>query len=166
MDKKGTLIFFCGKMGPGKSTLSQEIAHKTGAILLSEDEWLKAIYPEEIESFEDYIKYSARLKPLLKNHVQNILNSGISIVMDFPGNTVNQRAWFKEICKEHNLLHKLVYLEVSDNQCLEQLKKRKNTYPERAHFDTEEVFRQVNSYFQPPLEHECFNIEVVCRKNS
>ncbi len=143
MDKKGTLIFLCGKMGSGKSTLSQKIAYQTGAILLSEDEWLKAIYPDEIENFEDYLKYSSRLKPLLKRHVQNILNSGVSVVMDFPGNTVNQRAWFKDIYAEYDFPHKLIYLEASVDQCLEQLKKRRISHPERARFDTVEVFHQV-----------------------
>ena len=61
----GTLIFFCGKMGAGKSTLSHEIASKEEAILLSEDEWLKNIYSEEIVNFElsYYLHYSQ-----LKSH--------------------------------------------------------------------------------------------------
>jgi len=162
--KKVTLIFFCGKMGSGKSTLSREIADQKGALLLSEDEWLQTIYPDEIENFEDYIKYSSRLKPLLKQHVQNILNAGISVVMDFPGNTEKQRTWFKEIYAENNFPHKLIYLEASDNLCLKQLKERRNTYPERAQFDTEDVFHQVTSYFQPPSKHECFNVEMVSRE--
>jgi len=53
-------------MGAGKSTLSKEIASKEGAILLSEDEWLKTIYPDEINTFEDYIKYSSRPKSIKK----------------------------------------------------------------------------------------------------
>ena len=97
MKDKGTLIFFCGKMGAGKSTLSLEIASKERAILLSEDDWLKTLYPDEIENFEDYIQYSSRLKPLIKPHVQNILKAGISVVLDFPGNTEKQRMWFKQI---------------------------------------------------------------------
>lgn len=153
-------------MGSGKSTLSKEIASQAGAILLSEDEWLKTIYPDEIENFEDYIKYSSRLKPLLKNHVQNILNSGVSVVMDFPANTINQREWFKEIYSEYDIPHKLVYLETSDQLCLEQIKQRRRTNPERARFDTEDVFHHVNRYFQPPSENEKFNIEVVSRKNT
>ncbi len=165
MNTKGTLIFFCGKMGAGKSTLSREIASKEGAILLSEDEWLKTIYPDEIENFEDYIKYSSRLKPLIKQHVQNILNLGISVVMDFPGNTEKQRTWFKEIYTEYSFSHKLIYLEASDNLCIQQIKIRRKTNPERAQFDTEDVFHQVTSYFQPPFEHEGFNIEVVSREN-
>ena len=160
MSPKGTLIFFCGKMGAGKTTLSREIAASIGAIRLSEDEWLEALFPNEIDSFDDYIKFSARLKAILKSHVRNILNSGVSVVMDFPANTVNQRAWFKEIFSNGQIPHKLIYIDASDQICLSQIKSRRIEQPERAKFDTEEVFNQVTSYFEPPSQNEGFNLEV------
>jgi len=55
---KGTLTFFCGKMGAGKSTKASEIAQKSNAVLLSEDEWLASLYPNKISSLNDYIEYS------------------------------------------------------------------------------------------------------------
>ncbi len=163
---QGTLTFFCGKMGAGKTTKSLELAQKTDSILLSEDDWLSAIYPDEINNFSDYVKYSARLKSKLKTHVQSILNSGISVILDFPGNTKQQRTWFKEIFSEFNIPHKLVYIETDDELCLKQIEARKKNNPDRARFDNEEVFRQVTSYFQIPSEDEGFNIEVISRKNT
>ena len=153
-------------MGSGKSTLSREIASTEDTVLISEDEWLKTLYPTEIMNFEDYLKYSSRLKAIIKSHVQNILNSGVSVVMDFPGNTEKQRMWFKEIYTEYGFPHKLMYIEASDSLCMQQIKKRVKANPERAQFDTEDVFHQVTSYFQPPSEHECFTIEVVRRENA
>jgi adenylate kinase family enzyme len=166
MNKQGTLIFFCGKMGSGKSTKAIELANEYEAILFSEDEWLEALYPEEIKVLNDYIKYSSRLKSLLKKHVQNVLNSSISVVMDFPGNTYNQRAWFKEIFSEYKIPHKLYYLEVSDELCLKQIAQRRKINPNRANFNTEKVFYEVNSYFQPPTKEEGFNIQIVRRENT
>ena len=161
MNTKGTLIFFCGKMGAGKSTYAKKLANELSAVLLSEDDWLSAIYPEEITNFDDYIKYSSRLKPLLKEHVRRILNSGVSVVMDFPGNTKNQRAWFKEIFSEGHIPHKLIYLKADNQLCLKQLEQRRKSSPERSRFDTEEVFHQVTIYFQAPTGDEGFNIEIV-----
>lgn len=161
MNIKGTLIFFCGKMGAGKSTYSKNLANELNAVFLSEDDWLSAIYPEEIKNFDDYIKYSSRLKPLLKEHVRRILHLGFSVVMDFPGYTKKQRAWFKEIFSEGHIPHKLIYLKADDQLCLNRLEKRRNGSPERARFDTEVVFHQVTNYFQAPTDDEGFNIEVV-----
>lgn len=76
MSSYGTLIFFCGKMGAGKSTLSAKIAGERGGVLISEDEWLAALFPGEIKDFNDYISYSARLKPVLRSHVEQMLMAG------------------------------------------------------------------------------------------
>lgn len=161
MNVKGTLIFFCGKMGAGKSTYAKKLASELGAVFLSEDEWLAVLYPKEIKNFDDYIKYSSRLKPLLKEHVQSMLHSGISVVLDFPGNTKKQRAWFKEIFSEEQILHRLIYMKADDQLCLMRLEQRRQSLPERARFDTEEVFHRVTGYFQAPTDDEGYNIEIV-----
>jgi shikimate kinase len=44
MREKGMLIFFCGKMGAGKLTKSKLIAPEKNAVLLSQDDWLSALY--------------------------------------------------------------------------------------------------------------------------
>lgn len=163
MSSSGVLTFFCGKMGAGKSTMALSLAQRSGAVLLAEDEWLSTLYPDEIRVFDDYIKYSARLKPLLQTHVRNILKSGLSVIMDFPGNTPEQRSWFREIFSGHDIPHKLIYLELADELCLEQIAYRRESSPERAHFDTEEVFHQVTSYFSPPVVEEGFNVEIIAR---
>lgn len=72
---KGVLIFFCGKMGAGKTKKSHEIAQKRNAVLFSEDEWLASLYPNCFVSLDDYIKYSGRLKPQMKRLVQHNGNS-------------------------------------------------------------------------------------------
>ncbi len=166
MSSYGTLIFFCGKMGAGKSTLSGKIARECGAVLISEDEWLAALFPDEIKDFNDYISYSSRLKPVLRSHIEQVLLAGTSVVLDFPGNTRKQRAWFKDIYSKHGIPHELHYLSVDDEVCLKQLKQRQKEQPERAQFDTEEVFRMVTDYFEPPEESEAFNIQIVERKSA
>ncbi|MCD6006360.1 ATP-binding protein [Halomonas sp. IOP_6] len=124
MSSYGTLIFFCGKMGAGKSTLSVSIARERGAVLLSEDDWLAILFPGEINDFNDYISYSSRLKPLLRKHVEQILLAGTTVVLDFPGNTRKQRAWFKDIYSQRGISHELYYVMAEDEVCLKQLKQR------------------------------------------
>ena len=51
----GMLIFFCGKMGAGKSTLAKRLAEDKGAVLISEDDLLSKLYAEEIKSVKDYM---------------------------------------------------------------------------------------------------------------
>ncbi len=159
----GTLIFFCGKMGAGKSTLSRQIAQQRNAVLISEDEWLATLYPDQIHTFADYIHHASLLKPLIRNHVVNLLKTGVDVVMDFPANTLKQRAWFKSIIDEANTGHELIYLDTSNAVCLEQIAQRRVENPDRARFDTEAVFEEVTRYFQEPEAGEGFDIQVVVR---
>lgn len=161
MKKTGILIFFCGKMGAGKSTKSKEFALENNAVLISEDDWLSILYPQQISSFDDYIKYSALLRPLIKSHVQKILLTGTNVVLDFPANTTKQRAWFRSIVNEIDTQHQLVYLEVSDEQCIKQINKRREEQPERSLLDTEEMFYHVTKYFEIPLDSEELEITII-----
>ena len=158
MNKRGTLYFFCGKMGAGKSTKSIHMSRDKQAVLLSEDEWLESLYPKQIKTFEDYLKYSAQLKPLVKKHVQNILCVGTNVVMDYPANTKNQREWLVDMASEVQANHQLIFLNVNNEQCLRQIAIRRNEQPERAAFDTEEVFNQVTKFFEVPDTSEGLNI--------
>ncbi|WP_321347442.1 ATP-binding protein [Halopseudomonas oceani] len=159
--KSGVLIFFCGKMGAGKSTRSRELSRERNAVLLSEDEWLAAIYPDRIKTLNDYITYSGLLKPQIKKLVQSILSTGTNVVMDFPANTVSQRAWFKSIFSEIQAAHELIYIDQSDETCLKQIAKRRMEQPQRAATDTEEMFEVVTRHFVAPAPEEGFNTIVV-----
>ena len=161
--KKGLLIFFCGKMGAGKSTKSEEIARERNAVLLSEDQWLESVYPNQILSLQDYIKYSNRLKPQIKMLVKSILVTGTDVVMDFPANTISQRDWFRDMFSEIEAPHELVYIDLSNEDCLKQIEQRRLEHPERAKTDTKEMFEQVTKYFVEPKPEEGFNITKVLR---
>ena len=161
MNEVGTLTFFCGKMGAGKSTKAKELALEKNTILISEDEWLATLYPSEISSFDDYIKYAAILRPLIKTHVQKILLTGTNVVLDFPGNTVKQRIWFKKLSEEIKVNHNLIFLDISNERCLEQISKRRKEQPKRASFDTEEMFHHVTKYFETPMEKEGLELTII-----
>lgn len=160
---KGTLTFFCGKMGAGKSTKAIEIAQKSNAVLLSEDEWLASLYPNKISSLKDYIEYSNLLKPQIKKLVQSMLSSGANVVMDFPANTLSQRDWFRSIFSEIEAPHNLVYIDLSNEVCLKQIEKRREEQPERAATDTPDMFEQVTKYFMAPTPEEGFNTTKVAQ---
>ena len=160
---KGTLTFFCGKMGSGKSTKAREIAQKNNAVLLSEDEWLASVYPNKISSLNDYIEYSNLLKPHIKKLVQSMLSAGTNVVMDFPANTLSQRDWFRSIFSEIEAPHNLIYIDLPNADCLKQIEKRRKEQPERSATDTPDMFEQVTKYFMAPIPDEGFNLIAVAK---
>ncbi len=159
----GTLHFFCGKMGAGKSTSAKALASENKGVLISEDEWLGVLFGDQISTLDDYVEYSSRLKPLLAGHVKDLLLSGVNVVLDFPANTLKQRKWLSDLGKAAGITGRLVYIKASDEICLEQIAIRQTEQPERAKFDTEEVFRKVTKHFQEPTEDEGFIIQEINR---
>ena len=148
-------------MGAGKTTKSRAMAEDMNAVLLSEDEWLEALYPNLIACLDDYITYSKRLKPQMKKLVQAILMAGTDVVMDFPANTITQREWFRGVFSEIQAPHQLIYIDLPNEACIQQLAKRRVEQPERATTDTLEMFEQVTKYFVPPTSDEGFNLMVI-----
>ena len=161
MATKGKLVFFCGKMGAGKTTLSKMIARDQNAILLAEDEWLSSHYPKQINTFDDYLKFSRQIKPFVRTLVSNMLSTGADVVLDFPGNTKNQRQWFLTLSDSTGSEHEMIYVNPGNEKCLAHIKKRGSEHPERAQFDTEDMFNAVSKYFEEPSESEGLNITVV-----
>jgi len=161
MQQCGDLVFFCGKMAAGKSTKATAYAAEHNAVLVAEDDWLTMLYPEQINAVADYLKYSALLKPLLQTHLTNILQTGVTVVMDFPANTKQQRQWFVELAQNAGASHQMFYLQASDEQCLKQLEQRRKEKPERAKFDNPETFHLITAFFEPPMSSENLNAELL-----
>ena len=165
MNKTTTLHFFCGKMAAGKSTLARTLAEKNGGVLLREDHWLAQLYPEEITDIPGYLKYSSRLKNVFSSHIQALLAQGVSVILDFPGNTKEQRNWFRTIYTQANVAHALHFIDVSDAVCKHQLKERSKDKPNGAAFTSEQEFDAITKYYQAPSESEGFNIIKYARNN-
>jgi predicted kinase len=161
MKEIGTLHFLIGKMGAGKSTYSARYSADSGAILISEDQWLNALYPDEINTFDDFVVRHRKLLGLLGPHVQQILKSGSWVILDFPANRVDDRKWYLDIANAVNAPHRAVYLQASNEICLAQIAKRRIEQPDRAKFDTPEMFETVTQFFEEPSGSEGLNIHLV-----
>lgn len=157
----GKLYFFSGKMGVGKTTYAKTLAKKVEGLYLSEDNILTSFYPTEINDIKDYITYSIRIKPFLKEHILSLLHLGNTIIMDFPGNTIKQRQWFKELLDDSDAEHELLYLKATDELCLTHINKRRSEQPKRHRFDTKEVFHKMTSYFEEPRDEEGFHLRII-----
>jgi len=152
------LFFLCGKMAAGKSTLACQLADREHAVVLAEDEFLDRLYPDEIADISDYIRCSSRLRTSLSAHIARLLGAGTSVILDFPGNTRRQREWFRQLIAATHADHELHFIDVPDEVCKRQLRKRSQGLPSGAAWTTDDEFDAVTSYFEPPSEDEQFNV--------
>lgn len=158
MSNPGTLYLICGKMAAGKSTFAKELADRRHALLLSEDRWLADLYPDEVHDVASYVQFSNRLKGALESHIENLLHRGVSMVLDFPANTLRQREWMRGLITKTGAPHELHYLIVPDDVCKSRLARRALEQPGRAATDTVEMFDRITAHFQAPTPEEGFNL--------
>ena len=158
MSTSAKLIFFCGKTAAGKSILARDLADREKAVLLVQDELLDTLYPGEITDIQGFVKFSTRLKNTLTPHVCALLSKGISVVLDFPGNTRAQRVWFRELIERANVEHELHFVDASDALCKSQLRERSKGLPDGTPWTREADFEAITAYFQAPSEDEKFNV--------
>ncbi len=153
MDTKATLHLVCGKIASGKSTLARQLSTDQKVILINEDTWLSRLYPDEITSIKDYVRCSSRLRSIMEDHIQLLLQAGLSVVLDFPANTLDIRQWMLSISERAGVPNCLHYLNVSNKTCKERLHIR-NASGSHEFNPTDEQFDQITSYFVPPTADE------------
>src|SRR5215813_352173 len=140
MHHSAKLLFVCGKMAAGKSTLARELAERENAVLLVQDELLDHLFPGEITDIPGFVQCSSRLRNALGPLIGALLSKGVSVVLDFPGNTRAQRAWFRELFERANAEHELHYVDASDALCKRQLKGRSEDLPTGTPWATDAEF--------------------------
>jgi predicted kinase len=154
-----TLYLICGKIGAGKSTLARQLASRPATLLISEDHWTSTLFAGDLKTIEDYSRLSARLRAAVTPHIVDILRHGLSVVLDFPANTVKNRDWMRSLIAQADVAHELHLLDLPDTVCKQRLRER-NASGEHPFQVTDAEYDQFTRYFVQPGPDEGFNVIV------
>jgi predicted kinase len=157
--KTGTLYFFAGRAGAGKSTVARQFSLERQAILFCEDQWIARLF-DGATSLQEYLERRQRVRHLLAEWVPQILTTGHSVVFDFGANTIKDRAWVRSIFAKAGAEHELHYILADESLCRQRVQDRNRTKPEGIYWGdvSDELLDTVNRYFQPPTRDEGFTI--------
>jgi predicted kinase len=89
-------------------------------------------------------------------HFSSVLYAGVSVVLDFPANTVETRRWMRGILDTTNAAHQSHILATPDETCLARLRER-NALGDHPFAASEEQFYQMSKHVVAPLASEGFN---------
>ena len=154
-----TLHMICGKAAAGKSTLARRLAAAPATILISEDVWLSTLYRDEQRTIAEYARNARRLREVMGGHIEALLRAGLSVVLDFPANTVANRQWMRGLFEKAGAAHRLHFLDVTDAVCKARLRQR-NALGTHAFTVSDAEFDEITSYFVPPSAAEGFETTV------
>ncbi len=156
-DQNPVLHLVGGKIAAGKSPLAARLASTPAPVLISEARWFSRLYPGEINGLEDYVRRSGCLADAMGPHVETLLCAGLSVVMDFPANTPNQRQRLRGIFESAGVAHRLHFLDVPDAVCKARLGQR-NEDGTHDYAASDAEFDLFTSYFVPPAPEEGFTV--------
>ncbi|MEO0753053.1 MAG: ATP-binding protein [Pseudomonadota bacterium] len=147
----------CGKIAAGKSTLAASLAEDDATVLLVLDDWLGALFGDQMQTGADFVRFAAKLDGVMGPHIVALLKAGISVVLDFPANTVAQRAQMRELFEAAGAAHALHVLDVPDEVCLARLHARNasGTHPFAV---TQAQFHRFTQHLVLPSETEGFTL--------
>ena len=157
-ESRGKALLHVRQDGGREVDIRQAIGSGSERAASRSDEFVAALFPGEIQDIPSFVKYSGRLKQALSNHICDLLSRGISVVLDFPGNTRNQRQWFRDLFERANVEHELHYIDASDDLCKRQLRQRSAALPAGSAWTTDAEFDVITAYFQAPADDERFNV--------
>jgi predicted kinase len=155
-----TLYLLCGQVAAGKSTLARRLAARPATLLISQDHWMSNLFPDENRTIDDFVRLSARLRAAMGPHIVDILQQDVSVVLDFPANTVRYRDWMRSLITQAKVAHELHLLDVPDTICKQRLRQR-NADGEHPYQVSEATYDLFTSYFVPPGPDEGFNVSFI-----
>lgn len=90
-------------------------------------------------------------------HLVALLRAGLSVVLDFPANTPESRAWMRTIVQEAEAAHQLHELEADDALCKARLRRR-NAAGAHEFTVSDDEFDLFTRFFVPPAAEEGFTV--------
>lgn len=149
------VIMTCGKICCGKSTYAGQIRKRDGAVLLSIDEIMLALFDGNAGHMHD--EYVERTEKLLLDKSAEIVGTGINVVLDWGFWTKAKRSYVREFFKARDIQCEFHYIDVSDEVWRQRLNKRNELVSAgkvSAYFVDDGLAAKFESIFEAPSDDE------------
>ena len=147
------VILTCGKLGCGKTTYARKLEEELGAVVLSIDEVMLALFPDGAGEMHD--AYALRTEQYLLSLSLEILESGTDVILDWGLWTREQRDRLREFYRAHNFPCEIHYLRISDDEWQRRMRQRNGSRTDGSSYYVDEgLLDKVESLFEEPAEDE------------
>ena len=147
------VIMTCGKICCGKTTYARKLEEELGAVVLSIDEVMLALFPDGAGEMHD--AYALRTEQYLLSLSLEILESGTDVILDWGLWTREQRDRLREFYRAHNFPCEIHDLRISDDEWQRRIRQRNGSRTDGSSYYVDEgLLDKVESLFEEPAEDE------------
>ena len=118
------VVLICGKLCCGKSTYAEKLRARIGAVLLSVDEIMLAVFGQDAGDKHD--EYTESVQRYLFNKSAEIIETGISVILDWGFWTKEKRASARAFYCSRGIECEFHYIDISDETWHTRLERRNN----------------------------------------
>lgn len=118
-DSQATLFIMVGLPGSGKTTLAKRLEHEHGAVRLTKDDWLLALF-----GTADLDKERTTVEELLWTMGARLLDLGVNVVLDYGLWARSEREDYRMKAQALGARVELHFLDVPEEELLRRLEAR------------------------------------------
>ena len=147
------VIMTCGKICCGKTTYARKLEEELGAVILSIDEVMLALFPDGAGEMHD--AYALRTEQYLLSLSLKILESGTDVILDWGLWTRAQRDRLREFYRANLFPSEIHYLRIDEAEWQRRIRQRNGDRTGGLSYYVDEgLLDKVESLFEEPAEDE------------
>ncbi len=116
------VILLCGRICSGKTTCAQQLCRERGAVLLSVDEIMLALFGQHCGDMHD--EYASRTKQYLLGKAGELLGRGIDVVLDWGFWQKAERDAMRAHFAERQIPAEFRYIDIPDVVWQQRIRER------------------------------------------
>ena len=153
-----SVILLCGKLCCGKSTYTKTLLERRRAMLLSCDELLLSLLPEQLGDLHDEVARKA--KGYLLARALELLELGVDVILDWGFWQKESRRAAEDFFHSRGFATEWIYLHVTDEEWRRRIAKRNAEAPPLAYRVDEGLMNKCQSLFEEPDPEEGIKFQV------
>lgn len=158
MTRTGTLHLLIGPVGAGKTTHGQRQAMRSGGVFLDLDAWMVRLFGADPRPQDGviawYLERRERCRSLLWDVANDVLRSGVDVVLELGLVTVADREAFYEKAHDEDLSLRVYLVDAPRDVRRERVLQRNKTPGPFTQIVPIEFFERASDLWQPPADAE------------
>ena len=153
----------CGRICSGTTSYAHRLREKTGAVLLSVDEVMLAIFGQDAGEMHD--TYASRAQRYLLSKAAEIVSGGVDVLIDWGLWTAEERRAVREFFSRLGVAFELYYIDIDENEWRARIESRNLAVMKGeadAYYIDEGLARKFASRFELPSRDELDGVIPAC----